>query len=202
MPSNKRSTRSRLSRKRHTRKRKQRGGDLILAGTVLVAACAALMALCRLSSGDSSLKKEQLKFLENERRSRPQYYRFVEARILDGTLYPDNSPEAAFGNSLQKTERGSQTHYMISSNGGRTYERTWLSTKNMVDRGFLERNPNYVQTGGDYSTNDKSMNYEELNRLISDSKYADSKSQEEILEAFGLTAEQVEKYLETDTCPV
>jgi len=146
--------------------------------------------------------KQRREFIEYERKSKPQYYRFVEAKILDGTLYPDISPMGVFGNTLQKSERGAQTHWMISSNGGRTYERIWLSTQNMVDRGILERNPSYVQNGGDYSTTNKSINYEEVNRLISDSKYADSKSQEHILEAFGLTAAQVEKYLETDTCPV
>jgi hypothetical protein len=188
--------------KRATRKnRKQRGGVLLYVGAALVAVCLGFMVNCNSRSGvSSSMMAQRETFIANERRSPPNYYRFVEARIRDGTFYPITGFLAPMTLGMLKTQNGMSTQLQISSDGGRTYRTEFIGTPELLQLGVLERNPTYRGMGG--GANDPTINMEMIERLVKDKAYADSQSQEDILAAFGLTAEQVEKYLESGTCPI
>jgi hypothetical protein len=188
--------------KRGTRKnRKQRGGVLLYVGAALVAVCLGFMVNCTGRSGvSSSMIAQRQAFIANERRSPPGYYRFVEAKILDGTFYPITGLLAPMTLGMLKTQHGMSTQLQISSDGGRTYRTEFIGTPELLQLGVLEINPAYRGMGG--GANEPAINMGTIERLVKDKAYADSQSQEDILAAFGLTAEQVTNYIESGTCPI
>lgn len=184
--------------KKSRKNRKQRGGVLLYVGAALVAVCLGFMVNCRGNAVSSSMMAQREAFIANERRNPPNYYRFVEARIRDGTFYPMTGLLAPMTLGMLKTQVGMSTQLQISSDGGRTYRTEFIGTPELLQLGVLERNPAYRGMGG--GSNEPAL--EEIERLVKDKAYADSQSQEQILATFGLTAEQVEKYLESGTCPI